>query len=174
MTYSWATEITSDIPGEIMCLTAMYPTKDLNTDPLMALAASTDPDTMYFHQAMKEPDRLKFIEAMVDKIMGQMTNGNFVIVKRSKLPEGARILPSVWQMKRKRRTATGEVYKGKARCNIDGSKQIQDIDYDQTHSPVAGWASIRMMLIKALISIYHSCQIDYVSAYTQAEIERLL
>jgi Reverse transcriptase (RNA-dependent DNA polymerase) len=95
-------------------------------------------------------------------------------LKTSDLPERAQILPSAWQMKRKRRIETDEGYTWKARCNIDGSKQFQNIDYEQTHSPVAGWASIRMILIKAMISRYHSRQIDYVLAYTQVEIERLL
>jgi hypothetical protein len=31
---------------------------------LLAYKASTDPDTMYHHQAMKQPDREKFQEAM--------------------------------------------------------------------------------------------------------------
>jgi hypothetical protein len=31
---------------------------------LLAYKASTDPDTMYHHQAMKQPDRKKFKEAM--------------------------------------------------------------------------------------------------------------
>ncbi|MFN9903603.1 MAG: hypothetical protein ACK55Z_33475, partial [bacterium] len=31
---------------------------------LLAYKASTDPDTMYHHQAMKQPDREKFKEAM--------------------------------------------------------------------------------------------------------------
>jgi hypothetical protein len=31
---------------------------------LLAFKASTDPDTMYHHQAMREPDRNKFVEAM--------------------------------------------------------------------------------------------------------------
>jgi hypothetical protein len=30
----------------------------------LAYKASTDPDTMYHHQAMKQPDREKFQEAM--------------------------------------------------------------------------------------------------------------
>jgi Reverse transcriptase (RNA-dependent DNA polymerase) len=157
-----------------MCLTAMYPMEDLNTDPLMALAATSDPGTLYYHQAIREPARSKFIEAMVDEIMGQMANGNFVIVKRLDLPEGARILPSVWQMKSKKHFATGEVYKWKARCNTDGSQHIQEIDYDQTHSPVAGWSSIRMILIKTLISRYHSGEIDFVLVYTLTEIEHHL
>jgi hypothetical protein len=34
---------------------------------LLAFKASTDPDTMYHHQAMKQPDKEKFQEAMKDK-----------------------------------------------------------------------------------------------------------
>ncbi len=34
---------------------------------LLAYKASTDPDTMYHHQAMKQPDREKFQEAMRKK-----------------------------------------------------------------------------------------------------------
>jgi len=30
----------------------------------MAFKASTDPDTMYYHQAMREPDKDKFQEAI--------------------------------------------------------------------------------------------------------------
>jgi hypothetical protein len=29
--------------------------------PLIALAASSDPDTMYYHEAMQEPDKKQFI-----------------------------------------------------------------------------------------------------------------
>ena len=75
-------------------------------------------------------------------------------------------------MKRKRRIATGEVYKYKARCNIDGSKQIHGLDYDETYSPVAGWPSIRLLLMHAIINKLHTRQIDYVLAYTQAEVEQ--
>jgi hypothetical protein len=141
-------------------------------DNIIAYAASTDPDTMYYHEAMKEPDAPKFVKAMIDEIQGHLNNGNFTLVKRSSLPKGARVLPAVWQMKRKRRIATGEVYKHKARCNIDGSKQIKDLDYDQTYSPVTSWPSLRLFLTFAIIKRYHSRQIDFVQAYTQAEVER--
>jgi hypothetical protein len=172
LTYSWTSEITSDIPGEILCLSAMYPYEDLNPNPLVALAASTDPDTMYYHQAMKEPDKDKFLKAMLEEVEGQLKNKNFSLIPRSKLPEGARVLPSVWAMKRKRRIATQEVYKWKARLNIDGSKQIEGEDYNETYAPVATWSSIRLMLTHSIINKWHTRQIDYVQAYTQAEVEK--
>ena len=108
---AWATEMTTlteeDIPGEILCLEAMFPDHQqqhmmmrLDNDPLYAYKATSDPDTMYMHQAMKEPDKDKFKEAMVKEVKDQMENGNFSIVHRSEVPKGKFILPAVWQMKR--------------------------------------------------------------------------
>ena len=34
------------------------------------MKAAPDPDTMYFHEAMRIPDREKFIEAMLKEIEG--------------------------------------------------------------------------------------------------------
>ena len=59
--------------GEIFCLSAMFPfdTEPFEDDPLMAMAASADPDTLYYHQAMKEEDSPKFREAMEKEIVDQ-------------------------------------------------------------------------------------------------------
>ena len=55
----------------------------------------------------------------------QLGDGNFSVVHVSEVPEGATILPSVWQMKRKRDIKTRAVKKYKAQLNIDGSKMKQ-------------------------------------------------
>ena len=68
----------------------------------MAYKATSDPDTLYLHQAMKEPDKHNFIKAMEKEMEDQMKNGNFTKNLRSKVSKGKTILPSVWQMKRKR------------------------------------------------------------------------
>jgi len=62
---------------------------------LLAYKASTDPDTMYHHQAMKQPDREKFQEAMKKECEAHYKEGNYRLVKRSELPEGATLLSSV-------------------------------------------------------------------------------
>ena len=56
---SEATE--EDINGEILCLEAIYPQSAgeyrnmlMEDDPLYAFKATSDPDTMYLHEAMKE------------------------------------------------------------------------------------------------------------------------
>jgi len=54
---------------------------------LLAYKASTDPDTMYHHQAMKQPDREKFQEALKKECEAHYKEGNYRLVKRSELPE---------------------------------------------------------------------------------------
>ena len=75
----------NDIVGEIFCLKAMFPTRDEDEHPLMVFKSTTsDPDTMYLHQAMKEPDKREFLEAMQKEVTEQSNDGNFLITHRFK------------------------------------------------------------------------------------------
>jgi hypothetical protein len=106
---------------------------------LLAFKACTDPDTMYHHQAMKQPDREKFKEAMQKECEAHYKEGNYKLIKRDKLSEGATLLSSVWQIKRKRKPSTGEISKYKVRMNIDGSQMIKGLHYEETYAPVVQW-----------------------------------
>jgi hypothetical protein len=141
-----------------------------NEQYLIAYKASTDPDTMYHHQAMKQPDKEKFQEAMRKECEAHYKEGNYKLIKRSELPEGATLLSSVWQMKRKRKPSTGEISKYKARMNVDGSKMIKGLHYEETYAPVVQWATIRFFISLAILSNWHTRQLDFVLAYTQANI----
>ena len=72
---------------------------------------------------------------------------------------------------KKRKIATREIYKWKARVNIDGSKQEEGVNFRETFAPVASWSTIRMSLILALIHGWDTWQINFVLAYTQAAVE---
>jgi hypothetical protein len=74
-------------------------------------------------------------------------------------------------MKRKRKIATRKIYKWKARLNIDGSKQEEEVNFWETFAPVASWSTIRVVLILALIHGWDTRQIDFVFSYTQAAVE---
>jgi hypothetical protein len=96
---------------------------------MLAYSASADPDTMYYHEAMREPDSAEFLKAMGKEVQSHTENQVWELVPRSSVPPGTKILPALWAMKRKRRIATREVYKWKARLNIDGSKQEEGVNY---------------------------------------------
>jgi hypothetical protein len=139
---------------------------------LLAFKASSDPDTMYHHQAMKQPDKEEFMEAMKKECEAHYKEGNYKLIKKDKLPEGATLLSSVWQMKRKRKPSTGEISKYKARMNVDGSKMVKGLHYEETYAPVVQWATIRFFISMAILSNWHTRQLDFVLAFTQADIER--
>jgi Reverse transcriptase (RNA-dependent DNA polymerase) len=101
---------------------------------------------------------------MEEEIRGQTENGNWEIITRDQLPEGSRVLPADWTMRRKQRVLDGFIYKWKARLNIDGGKQLHGLDYWETYAPVASWSTIRTILIIALTNQWHVQQIDFVQA----------
>ena len=110
----------SHVPYE----TLFVPTVHVNDEhPLYAFKAKTDPDTMYYHQALQQPDKKQFIQAMDKELNDQMAHGNFTVQHRDTVPEGVTVLPTVWALRQKRKQDTGEIHKSKGRLNVDGSRQ---------------------------------------------------
>jgi len=48
----------------------------------------------------------------------------------------------------------------------------QGLHYEETYAPVVKWATIRFFISLAILSNWHTRQLDFVLAYTQADIER--
>ena len=69
---------------------------DLEENPLLAFKANADPDTMYMHEALKDPDRAQFINAMLKEVSDQKGNENFLIISKSVVPKDVKVLPEVW------------------------------------------------------------------------------
>ena len=69
------------VDGEILSFQATCPSDThAAPDPILAMAASTNPDIMYLHEAMREPDRKQFLRAMVKEVQAQMVNNNFTVI----------------------------------------------------------------------------------------------
>jgi Reverse transcriptase (RNA-dependent DNA polymerase) len=54
---------------------------------------------------------------------------------------------------------------------VVGSKQQPGIDYEQTFAPVASWASIRLIVLLAVINKGITKQLGFVQAFPQAPVE---
>lgn len=70
------------IPPEnaIFCKETIVPyAQQGDLDPVHVMQASSDPDTMYYHEAMREPDWEEFRSAMQKEWHDQHSNGNFSI-----------------------------------------------------------------------------------------------
>jgi hypothetical protein len=147
-----------------------YELQEKMLDPI-AFAASNDPDTMYFHEAMKAPDKCQFQQAVDAKIKGHIEGKHWEEVSIEEVPLGTRILDAVWAMRRKRRLGTGEIYKWKARLNVHGGQQEYGINYWETYAPVVAWPVIRFFFTLSLLFGWYSRQLYFVMAFPQAPIE---
>ena len=93
-------------------------------DPIGFAAKTSDPDTMRADRALREPDRAEFIKAIEAEVSAHSANKHWKVISKRCVPPGVKIIPCVWAMKRKRRIATSEVYKWKARLNLHGETRI--------------------------------------------------
>ena len=147
-----------------------YKIQDDMSNPI-SFAASSDPDTMYFHEAMKAPDAKEFLKAMSKEFNDHCDRGHWEIIQITEVPKETRILDAIWSMKRKRDIKTQKIIKYKARFNLHGGQQQHRVNYFETYSPVVNWFSVRLILVLSLLYGWNTRQVDFVLAYPQAPIE---
>ena len=160
-----------DNKGELLLFAALNDEPEEECSPLLAYKA-VNPDILRLHEAMKAKDKREFKTAMETEVNAKIANGNFTVIPRSEVPKGFRVFPGVWTLVRKRDIQTREIKKYKARLAFDGPRMREGEDYDKTYAPVASWRSIRLLLTFVVAFEWHTQQVDYVAAYTQAPIDR--
>jgi hypothetical protein len=96
---------------------------------------------------------------------------NWIPVLRSELPQGKKVIPSVWDMMQKRQITDGNIHKWKARLNVDGSKQVKGVNFWETYAPVAQWILIRLVLSMPVLNKLKVKTFDFVQPFLQAPSE---
>ena len=124
-------------------------------NPVMFMAAGNK-DTMYFDQAMREPDANKFIKATIKEVNDHIEHKHWELILHEHIPKGVTILPLVWSMKRKRDIKMQKVYKHKAQLIIHGGKQEFGENYFKTFSPVMTWFSIQLLLVLSVLNNWYT------------------
>ena len=167
---AWEVLIDQDEQEAHPTAATQFATQKALEDPI-AFAATNNPDILYWDQAMKAPDRDKFLEAVKVELDGHEQMGNYEPVPLEKVPKGTKLLDMVWSMRRKRRIKSQEVYKWKARLNVHGGQQEHGVHYWDTYAPVVTWQTVRFFLILSLLLGWRSRQLDFVMAYPQVPAE---
>ena len=90
---------------------------------------------MYLHEALRQPDKHKFLEAIKKELNDHINRKHWKVMKLKRVPKNRTIHPMVWSMKRKR-NPLGEIIKWKARLCVGGRKSREFIDFWDTYSPV--------------------------------------
>ena len=78
---------------------------------------------MYLHEALQQPDRDKFIEAIEKELDDHILRKHWKVIPLCNVPKGKNPLPMVWSMKRKR-NPLGEITRYKARLCAGGHKSV--------------------------------------------------
>ena len=101
------------VEGEIFSYLAQITDDDdtskFKNEPLLAYKATTDPDTLYLHEAMKQKDWKNFRIAMQKEVDDRMKYKNFSVIHKNKIPKSTTVLITVWVLKRKRDIKTGAI-----------------------------------------------------------------
>ena len=90
---------------------------------------------------MKEPDANELVKAMVKEVESHEENKHFTQMPRTEVPEGTKVLDSVWSMKRKSKQFFGAIKKCKSRLNMHSGQMEHGINCRDTCSPVVQWPS---------------------------------
>ena len=128
------------------------------------------PDAMPLNVALQQPDLDKFIHAMARELEQHMDLKHWKIIHKSQVPKNAKHIPMVWTLRRKSDPA-GEILKWKARLCAGGHCQVFGDTYWTTFAPVVSWTMVRCVFILALLLGWHMRSIDFVMAYTQADVK---
>jgi hypothetical protein len=128
-------------------------------------------DVMNLHQALRQPDSKEFVEAVIKEVNGHVDNDHWKLIPRTEVPEGTKVIPSVWAMQRKRDLTTGKVTKHNERLNLHGRKQEFGTNYYETYAPVVTWFAIQLLIVFGILFDWALCQVDFVMAYPQAPIK---
>ena len=134
-----------------------YSIQNQMSNPI-SYAASTNKDTMYWHEAMKQPDAEEFKKAAITEFDDHCMNRHWVIIEKSQVQKGKNILLALWAMGRKGDLITGKRSKYKARLNVHGGNQIYGLDYFETYSTGATCVVIRFIMILSILHKWNSKQ----------------
>ena len=168
---SWPGKYSSTKTSKSKCRQRQHNTRYKSRSGTLAFAATDNLDILYWDQAMKAPDRAKFVKAVVTELDGHDKMGNYEPVPLTQVPKGTKLIDMVWSMRHKRRIKTQEVYKWKAHLNVHGGQQEHGVHYWDTWAPVVTWQTVRIFLILSILLGWQSRQLDFVMAYPQAPAE---
>jgi hypothetical protein len=141
-----------------------------NLDPTFYAMQMQNPDVLTHAKMKRQVDTHNFIEAQRPEIDGLMDINTFEFIPKINLAPRTRFLDLTWTYRRKRRP-DGSLKKYKAHLCVNGSRQIQGIDYTESFAPVVQWSTISMVNTLAVMNKLKGTQIDFTRAFPQAKLK---
>ena len=123
-------------------------------------------------QAMKGPERNKWIDALNTEIKGYLTRDIFRFVDA--LPKGrGRVVTAKWILKRKYKSNM-EFEKYKARIVARGFTQTPGVDHNRPPLTTSRSTSWRILMVLATLNGWYILQADFISAYLAGDLKETI
>jgi hypothetical protein len=136
----------------------------------LAQSSKASNEMFTYKQALREPDYHTFIKAMVHKVHDHKKRDHWTCMQCIDMPENTKTIMSIWSFKRKR-FPDGMLNKHKDCLRAHGGMQTWGTNYLDTYAPVVNWASVCLLLAVAKTHGLPSKSIDFVLAFSQADLE---
>ncbi|KAJ9557382.1 hypothetical protein OSB04_011996 [Centaurea solstitialis] len=124
-------------------------------------------DPISYKEAMKSPNRDKWIKAMEEELASMSTNEVWDLIDKSKL---IKPIGSKWVFKTKR-DAKGNIERYKARLVAKGYNQKEGINYNETFSPVSTKDAFRIIMAIVAHFDLELHQMDVKTVFLNGELE---
>jgi hypothetical protein len=141
-----------------------------NLDPTFYAMQMQNPDVLKHAQMKRQVDANKLIEAQRPEIEGLMDINPFEFIPKINLLPKTRYIDLIWTYRRKR-CPDGSLNNYKASLCVNGSRQIQRIDYTEPFASVVQWSAIRMVNTLAAMHNLKGKYIDFTQAFPQAKLK---
>lgn len=123
-------------------------------------------DPISIEEAMSGPQKEDWIRAMNRELQSLEDNDTWKI---SDIPKGATCLGTKWVYTQKLNDQGKPKFK--ARLVIQGCRQIEGVNYEETFAPVARYSSIRYLLALAVQKGLYISHLDVETAYLYSDLE---
>jgi hypothetical protein len=132
--------------------------------------AADSTDTLHYGNMLHDPDRATFEVAMQDEIDRLFRHDTIAVIPADTMPAGSKPLSAIWSFCRKR-LPCWTIVKWKSRLCPHGGQQVEGVNFWHTYAPVVKWSTVRLTLILNTLLGYQSRQVDFVQAFSQADID---
>ena len=137
---------------------------------LADLKINSDSDSPTVNLALNGREKESWYNAIKEEIDGLIERNTWTLINEDK---SIRTIGSRLVLKRKR-NSEGKIVKYKARLVAQGYTQTEGIDYLETFSPVVNITTIFVCLTYAIHNNYFIHQVDFNSAYLNAELQETI
>ena len=121
-----------------------------------------------YKEAMRSPEKDKWLKAMQEEIDSLYKNQTWILVLR---PKNQKTIGCKWIFKKKIEAFNSNKVRFKARLVAKGFPQKEGIDYNEIFSPVVKHSSIRILLSIVATRGWELQQLDVKTAFLHGELE---